>query len=144
VTHRKRETEGQLNDGRGGEGGWGGAKSCDAVKAWSSINHSIFSDSYSKHEVSATDIDIRFMKHLKNPDNVNSEKFSRKVFVTVNTKFPPTLFPGCATTVHQGLICSLFLKTITKFIVPDWGDKVNSMPDSIISPQSGTMNLAAD
>ncbi len=32
---------------------------------------------------SATDIDIRFMKQLKNPDNVCYEKFSRKGFVTV-------------------------------------------------------------
>jgi hypothetical protein len=37
---RKTEKERQLADGRWGRG-WGGAKSYDGEKAWSSINHSI-------------------------------------------------------------------------------------------------------
>jgi hypothetical protein len=41
-THRKTEKERQLADGGGG-GDWGGAKSYDGEKAWSSINNSIIS-----------------------------------------------------------------------------------------------------
>ncbi len=57
------------------------------------------------------------------------------------------------------------MQAVAKFIVPDWGDKVdagiglsylparlhglagrydNPMPESTISPQRGTMNLATD
>jgi hypothetical protein len=40
VTHRKTEKERQIADERGGRG-WGGDKSYDGEKSWSSINHSI-------------------------------------------------------------------------------------------------------
>jgi hypothetical protein len=43
VTRRQTEKQSQLADGRGGEGGGRGADLYNRKKAWSSINHSIFS-----------------------------------------------------------------------------------------------------
>jgi hypothetical protein len=43
-THSKTRKVRQLADGRGVEGGGGGAKSCDGEQPWSSINHSLLSD----------------------------------------------------------------------------------------------------
>jgi hypothetical protein len=66
ATHRKTEKERQLADGLKGGGGNGGAKSYGGEKAWSSINHSIFSvlSNVYSYRIDTTMNGVRIVQYL--------------------------------------------------------------------------------